>query len=67
MKLKPGRPGQHGWTHSLDGDVVHPDWEHTLDYDYQPKGTQVTPDGDLVLPDNPSTSHLPKRDPTPWI
>jgi hypothetical protein len=36
-------------TYNLDGDPIHPDWEHTMDGEYRPKGVTHTLDGDMVL------------------
>lgn len=44
------------WGYDSDANVIHPDWEHTLDGDYRPKGTTHTLDGDLVLPNGQVTT-----------
>lgn len=44
------------WTYSPDGDKFHPDWEHTYDGEYRPKGCTHTMDGDLVLPNGQITT-----------
>jgi len=55
---KRGTDKTKGWVTSLDSENNHPDWEHTLDYDYVPKGTKRTIDGDHIYPSNQSTAHL---------
>ena len=37
------------WTYNLDGDPIHPDWEHTMDGDYRPKAVTHNSDFDMTL------------------
>jgi len=37
------------WSYNMDGDPIHPDWEHTIDGDYRPKSAEVDQDSELRI------------------